>query len=300
MSDIRDDARDGFEATFGYEATGVWSAPGAVTLIGDSAGLSISLAINHRTVVALGLRDDRHVRVASAWADELVEIDLGALSPDALGGWAAHPLGIAWTFGQHGADLAGVPGFDLFIESDVAVGAGLSASGALESAVALALNDSWRLGLDLQTLAGMVKRPATMLGNAVLSDCRPVPLDLAREGLVVLVIDTGVPSAPPRDVDEQRVLDVVAVLGSDGARAVGELIDDPARLTPQLDLALDTTRENGALGARMTGPGRGIALVDEGDLSRILVALDGAFAEHGASQPDTYVMTAGFGARREP
>ena len=49
---------------------------------------------------------------------------------------------------QFGADLAAVPGFDIYIDSDVPVGAGLSSSAAIESAVALALNDVWQLGLD--------------------------------------------------------------------------------------------------------------------------------------------------------
>ncbi len=219
MTDIRDDARDGFEAVFGTAPDGLWSAPGRVNLIGEhtdyNEGFVLPFAIDRRTVVALGVRDDRLVRVASTFADELAEIDLDALAPDALGGWSAYPLGVAWAFSEFGADLAGVPGVDLFIDSDVPVGAGLSSSAAIESAVALALNDVWQLGLDRRTLArvgqraenvavgaptGIMDQSASLLGqadHAVFLDCRSletelVPLGLAEAGLAILVIDTGV------------------------------------------------------------------------------------------------------------
>ncbi|MBX9472556.1 galactokinase [Microcella sp.] len=219
MTDIRDDARDGFEAVFGHAPDGLWSAPGRVNLIGEhtdyNEGFVLPFAIDRRTVIALGARDDRRVRVASTFADELAEIDLDALAPQALDGWSAYPLGVAWAFSEFGADLGAVPGVDLFIDSDVPVGAGLSSSAAIESAVALALNDVWQLGLDRRTLArvgqraenvavgaptGIMDQSASLLGqvdHAVFLDCRSleselVPLGLAEAGLAILVIDTGV------------------------------------------------------------------------------------------------------------
>jgi galactokinase len=219
MTDIRDDTRDGFASVFGAAPDGLWSAPGRVNLIGEhtdyNEGFVLPFAIDRRTVVALGVRDDRRVRVASTFADEMAEIDLDALSPDALSGWSAYPLGVAWAFSEFGGDLAAVPGVDLFIDSDVPVGAGLSSSAAIESAVALALNDVWQLGLDRRTLArvgqraenvavgaptGIMDQSASLLGeadHAVFLDCRTleselVPLGLAEAGLAILVIDTGV------------------------------------------------------------------------------------------------------------
>lgn len=219
MTDIRDDTRDGFATVFGAAPDGLWSAPGRVNLIGEhtdyNEGFVLPFAIDRRTVVALGVRDDRRIRVASTFADEMAEIDLDALSPDALSGWSAYPLGVAWAFSEFGGDLAAVPGVDLFIDSDVPVGAGLSSSAAIESAVALALNDVWQLGLDRRTLArvgqraenvavgaptGIMDQSASLLGqadHAVFLDCRTleselVPLGLAEAGLAILVIDTGV------------------------------------------------------------------------------------------------------------
>jgi galactokinase len=219
--DIRDDARAAFAETFGYEPTGLWSAPGRVNLIGEHTdyndGFVLPFAINRRTIVALGAHPEqhRHLRVASSYADEIAEIDLTELAADALHGWAAYPLGVAWALSEFGADLAAVPGVDLFIESDVPVGAGLSSSAAIESAVALALNDAWHLGLTRETLArvgqraenvavgvptGIMDQSASLLGRpgaAVFLDCRSldaelIDLDLDAAGLVVLVMDTGV------------------------------------------------------------------------------------------------------------
>jgi galactokinase len=386
MTDLREEVRDNFLAQFGYPAEGVWSGPGRVNLIGEhtdyNEGFVLPFAINRRTVVALGVRTDRVARVASSFADEVVEIDLAQLSPENLHGWSAYPLGLAWALGQMGADLAAVPGFDIFVDSTVPVGAGLSSSAAIESAVALALNDAWRLGLDRRTLArvgqlsenvavgaptGIMDQSASLLGrrdSAVFLDCRSldaeiIPLGLEAAGLELVIIDTGVAHAHAsggyaarrasceagaralgvsalRDVtvadlpkarellddetfrrvrhvvtEDQRVLDTVRTLREFGPTAIGDLLDASHRSmrddfeisVPELDLAVETVQANGAIGARMTGGGFGgsaIALVPRDAISRISVAIDGAFAEHGYSQPDVFTVTASDGATREP
>ncbi len=385
MSDTRDKVADNFEALYGEPPLGVWSAPGRVNLIGEhtdyNEGFVLPFAINRRTVVALGLRDDALIRVASSHADELVELAIADLSPDHLRGWSAYPLGVAWALGQHGADLAAVPGVNLMIESTVPIGAGLSSSAAIECAVALALNDVWQLGFDRPALArvgqlaenravgaptGIMDQSASLLGrhdHAVFLDCRSlesqlVPLGLEAAGLELLVIDTGVthdhasggyaarrasceagaaamgvralrdlavddlPRA--RDVlddetfrrvrhivtENQRVLDTVETLRSEGPLAIGALLDashislrdDFEISVPQLDLAVETAQANGAIGARMTGGGFGgaaIALLARDNVSRVQVAIDGAFAEHGFGQPTMFTVSASDGALRE-
>jgi galactokinase len=385
MSDLRDEAAEAFAEIFGYEPNGIWSAPGRVNLIGEHTdyndGFVLPFAIDRRTVVALGTRDEPIARVGSSFADELVEIPLAELSPEHLSDWSAYPLGIAWALTQFGADLAAVPGFDIFIVSDVPVGAGLSSSHALESAVGLALNEIWQLGLDRQTLArvaqvtenqvvgaptGIMDQSASLLGeqdSALFLDCRSldyriIPLGLEAADLAVLIIDTGVKHehatggyaerrascelgarlmgvATLRDLtaddlprarevlddvtfrrvrhvvtENQRVLDTVAALETTGPRSIGELLDASHRSmrddfeisVPELDLAVETALENGAIGARMTGGGFGgsaIALVARDDVSRIQVAIDGAFAEHALSVPDTFLVTPSKGAVRD-
>jgi galactokinase len=385
MSDIRDDAKRGFAESFGAEPVGTWSAPGRVNLIGEHTdyndGFVLPLAIDRRTVLALGTREDRVIRVGSAFADEVAEIRLDELSPEALSGWAAYPLGVAWAFGRFGVDLAAVPGVDLFLESDVPVGAGLSSSAALECAVSLALNEVWQAGLDRRTLArlgqlaeneavgaptGIMDQSAVLLGrrdSAVFLDCRSleskvVPLGFAAAGLELVIMDTGVSHSHAtggyaerrasceagaaalgarslRDVtvddlprarqllddvtfrrvrhvvtENQRVLDTVRVLETEGPAAIGELLDashvsmrdDFEISVPELDLAVETAQQNGAIGARMTGGGFGgaaIALIPSDARSRLQVAIDGAFAEHGFSIPETFAVSAADGAIRD-
>ncbi|HEX4401295.1 MAG TPA: galactokinase [Galbitalea sp.] len=385
MNDLRDEATEAFTEVFGYEPNGIWSAPGRVNLIGEHTdynnGFVLPFAIDRRTVIALGVRTETVARVGSSFTDEVVEIPLGELSPEHLAGWSAYPLGVAWALTQFGADLAAVPGFDIFVVSDVPVGAGLSSSAALESAVGLALNDVWQLGLDRQTLArvaqisenqvvgaptGIMDQSASLLAerdSAVFLDClsldsRIIPLGLEAAELAVLIIDTGVAHehasggyaerrascelgaklmgvaslrelttddlSRAREVlddvtfrrvrhvvtEDQRVLDTVAALETTGPRSVGELLDASHRSmrddfeisVPELDLAVETAIENGAIGARMTGGGFGgsaIALVATSDISRVQVAIDGAFAEHAFGIPDTFIVTPSNGAVRD-
>lgn len=382
MSDIRDDTKNGFTEIFGYEPDGLWSAPGELILLGDDSdyadGYVLSIAIDRRTVVAVGVRKDRKLRVASTEADEIAEISLDSLEPEHVHGWAAYPLGVAWAFGQFGADLSAVPGLDVFIDSDVPVGVGLGSSSALEAAVAVALNDAWQLSLDTLSLARVSQRAeksvvgrVTGLGDhiptllaeddhAVLFDSRsldsdPIPLGFVDNGLVILVMDTGVEASPDlarerfeereqavdsldvpslRDMspkrlpdfrdqlsetvyrrvqhivnENQRVLDVARTLRQEGPQLIGDILtasqaslrDDYGITSKEVDLAIDTALGNGALGARAIGLGLSgtvYALVSSDDLSLLLVALDGAFSEHGYSAPATYVVHASRGAVR--
>src|SRR6478736_1709643 len=102
-----------FTALAGAAPAGVWSAPGRVNLIGEhtdyNEGFVLPFAIPHRTVAAVGLRDDARIRVVSTFSDETVEVgidELDGLFPTlrraqgpseeapAVPEWAAYPLGV--------------------------------------------------------------------------------------------------------------------------------------------------------------------------------------------------------------
>ena len=385
MTDIRDDVTETFGRVFGQAPLGLWSAPGRANLIGEhtdyNEGFVLPFAINRRTVLGLAPRDDGMLRIASGFADELAELPLASLDPAQLQGWSAYPMGVAWALGQFGADLGAVPGADLYLESTVPVGAGLSSSAALLCAVAVALDEVWQLGFDRTTLArvgqlaenkavgaptGIMDEAASLFGrrdSAVFLDCRtieaqPVELGFAEAGLELLVMDTGVSHSHAtggyaqrrascergaaalgvpalRDVtvddlpraqqllddetfrrvrhivtENQRVLDTVRTLREEGPLAIGQLLDashvsmrdDFEISVPELDLAVEVAQANGAIGARMTGGGFGgaaIALVPSDALSRVQVAIDGAFAEHGFAQPEQFTVVPSDGAGRD-
>ncbi|KQO94481.1 galactokinase [Leifsonia sp. Leaf264] len=385
MADLHTRVTGHFTELYGRRPAGVWSAPGRVNLIGEhtdyNAGFVFPFAINRRTVLALAPREDRILRVASSFAAEPVSISLDDLAPEALHGWSAYPLGVAWALGQFGAPLGSLTGADVFLDSDVPVGAGLSSSAAIESAMAVALSDLWRLDLDHHTLAkvgqlaenrvvgaptGIMDQSASLLGRTdagVFLDCRSfvsevIPLGFDAAGLEVLVIDTKVSHAHAtggyaarrasceagakalgaetlRDVqmsdlaeaaellddetfrrvrhivtENQRVLDTVRTLRSDGPRAIGSLLDashasmrdDFEISTPELDLAVEASRSAGAIGARMTGGGFGgsaIALVADADLPAVRAAVLAAFDAAGFGTPELFTVRAAQGASRE-
>lgn len=234
MTTTQDTARALFADLTGRTPEGVWSAPGRVNLIGEHTdyndGFVLPFAIPHRTVAAVGRRDDRRIRVASTFADEPVEVsldDLDDLFPTPTGTaprvpeWAAYPLGVAWALRQAdgiSTSAAAGTGLDIAIASDVPVGAGLSSSAAIEGATASALNDLWDAGLDRIALArvgrtaeneavgaptGIMDQMASMLGEpdaAIFLDCRSldanlVQVGIAEAGLAILVMDTRVKHA---------------------------------------------------------------------------------------------------------
>lgn len=218
-SELTSAAQAGFFARYGAAPDGVWSAPGRVNLIGEhtdyNAGFVLPFAIDRRTAAAVGIRSDRRVAISSTFAAHPIELAITEIRPDNLTGWSAYPLGIIWALGQHGVDLDAVSGVSIHIDSRVPVGAGLSSSAAIESSVAVALNELWGLGLDRQTLAkvgqlaenkavgaptGIMDQSAVLLGrqdSAVFLDCRSltaevIDLGFAAADLAVLVIDTRV------------------------------------------------------------------------------------------------------------
>lgn len=388
MSTTEHDVITNFIELTGHAPEGIWSAPGRVNLIGEhtdyNEGFVLPFAIDRRTRAAVGLRADGTIRVTSTFDDTSVQFELAALdaarAAGEITGWSAYPLGVAWALGQHGADLSRVSGVDILIDSTVPVGAGLSSSAAIESSVALALNDLWSLGFTREKLAkvgqlaenevvgaptGIMDQSASLLGatdSAVFLDCRSldaevVPLGLAKAELSILVMDTRVShshatggyserraaceagaaamgASSLRDVnvtdldrakellddvtyrrvrhvvtENQRVLDTVRALSNEGPLAIGALLDashvsmrDDFEISiPELDLAVETARDNGAIGARMTGGGFGgaaIALVPHALVTTVETAVHAAFAAAGFTAPVTFTVTPSRGAER--
>ncbi len=205
--------RSEFRRRFGRSAR-LFLAPGRVNLIGEHTdyndGFVLPLAIDRCTVVAAAPRADRIVRAWSAAMNAEVLVNLQDPPRARRGTFGDFVEGMARILEETGARLGGA---DLFIESDVPSGAGVSSSAALEIAVGLSL-----LAVSGETLApeklalagqraeheyvgtncGIMDQLVVALGrrgHALLLDCRSLdhellPLDEARA--VLLVSDTRV------------------------------------------------------------------------------------------------------------
>ena len=202
-----------FRRVFGFEADGVWAAPGRVNLIGEhtdyNEGLVLPFAIAEQTEAAISPRSDGHIRICSAQnPGEVSELKVSGLTPGLPSGWAAYVAGVPWA-------LESDQGFDVAIDSSVPVGSGLSSSAALMCAVGLGINEMFDLGFSRREIARRTQRTeneyvgaptggmdqiASLLGtagHAILFDVRAdtteqVPFDPAAAGYDVLVVDSMV------------------------------------------------------------------------------------------------------------
>lgn len=206
-----------FEAVHGARPSGVWAAPGRVNLIGEHTdyndGFVLPIALPHTVKVTARRREDARVRLYSAQGDgTITELALDGLTPGVVTSWAAYPAGVFWALAEAGHAVGGA---DLFFDSTVPTGAGLSSSAALECATAAALNDLYGLGLSAPQLALLAQRaenafvgvPCGVMDQMASACCtdgaalfldtrtleqRHVPLDLEAAGFRLLVIDTRV------------------------------------------------------------------------------------------------------------
>jgi galactokinase len=109
--------------------------------------------------------------------------------------------------------------------------------------------------------------------------------------------------------ENARVLEAVKVLRTGRIAALAPLLDashssmryDFEITVPQVDLAIETARTSGALGARMTGGGFGgciIALVPAGEAERIGHEIAQSFATKGYGPPAHFTTVPSAGAQR--
>jgi galactokinase len=94
-----------------------------------------------------------------------------------------------------------------------------------------------------------------------------------------------------------RIADLSPLLDASHA----SMRDDFEITVPTVDLAVETARRAGALGARMTGGGFGgciVGLLPAGQFDRVFAEVADAFAEAGFAPPAAFVAVPSAGARR--
>jgi galactokinase len=278
--DLAGRVADGYATRFGARPAGIWFAPGRVNLIGEhtdyNQGFVLPFALSAGVVAAAGAGSagtgsagTRSAGTGSAgtgsagtgsanagsgtlavWSrqeDAAVTVALDGLRPGSLRGWAAYPVGMAWSLAAAGYRIGDA---SVAVDSDLAIGAGLSSSAALDCAVGLALTELNGLDVPRPELAalasraendftgaptGIMDQSAALLcqaGHALLLDCRSgatqaVPLDPDAAGLVLLVIDTGVRHALTDGRYAARRRSCEAAAQALGVPSLRQLTDEP-------------------------------------------------------------------------
>src|ERR1700737_3905628 len=182
-------ARNGFRQALCYPPGAVAVAPGRMNIIGEhtdyNEGFVLPAAIDRHVAVALRLRRDGRVALRSDRYQAAINLD--ALPSRRQGNWGDYLVGVAREIDKHHG--AG-PGFDVFVASDLPVGSGLSSSGALEVAAAVAMLAARGIEMPALEIARLCQTAENVFvgartgimdqftalkargGNAILLDCR--------------------------------------------------------------------------------------------------------------------------------
>src|SRR5438552_17955636 len=187
-------ARAGFRQAFGYPPGAVAVAPGRMNIIGEhtdyNEGYVLPAAIDRHLAVALRLRRDSQIAMRSDRFQATVHLD--GLPSRRQGNWTDCLVGVACEIDQ---ERGRGPGLGVFVASDLPVGSGLSSSGALEVASAVAMLAARGIEMPVLEIArlcqaaenGFVGARTGIMdqftalkargGNAMLLDCRSLEDD---------------------------------------------------------------------------------------------------------------------------
>ena len=201
-----------FNEKFAGEAS-VFRSPGRINIIGEhtdyNEGFVLPAAIDKSIYVAISKRTDKQVNLFSGEFNEHFTTDIDNIKPASIQ-WPNYILGVIDQLQKQGITISG---FNLVIDGDVPIGAGLSSSAAVECAVVFALNEIFDLGLSRMKMVplaqkaehvfagvncGIMDQFASMFGkkdNAIKLDCRSleyeyVPINLT--GYKIILFNTNV------------------------------------------------------------------------------------------------------------
>ncbi|WP_226531201.1 galactokinase [Microbacterium paraoxydans] len=286
-----------------------WALRQAAT--GDDAISGVDIAIASDVPVGAGLSSSAAIEGATASAlDELWGTDLNGTALARIGRRAENeavgaPTGIM----DQMASMLGAPDTALFLDCR-SLQTELVPLGIVEAGLAILVIDT-RVK-HAHSTGGYrdrrvsCERGAAALGVPALRDVSIAELTRAQERMD----DETFRRARHIVTENQRVVDTVRTLRSDGARAIGDLLiashasmrDDFEISTPELDTAVDTARDAGALGARMTGGGFGgaaIALIEQDAVDTVSDAVHRAFSASGFDAPHLFTVSPSAGPRRD-
>lgn len=145
-----------FAQVFGKEPLVCARAPGRIEFIGNhtdyNGGLVMGVAVDKGVTVSLAPRADTSISLATSHGERPAVADIADIRP--LSGpesWCNYVLGVAKALMEQGMNAS--KGFDIYVESDLPSGAGLSSSAALELSTGLGLAKLYNFTIDKATLA---------------------------------------------------------------------------------------------------------------------------------------------------
>ena len=201
-----------FKEVFAGEAT-AFRSPGRINIIGEhtdyNEGFVLPAAIDKSIYVAISKRTDNQINLFAGDFNESFTTETGHIKPASIQ-WPNYILGVVDQLQKQGHAISG---FNLVIDGDIPIGAGLSSSAALECAVVFALNEIFELKLSRMQMVplaqqaehvfagvncGIMDQFASMFGkkdHAIKLDCRSltyeyVPINLA--GYKIILFNTNV------------------------------------------------------------------------------------------------------------
>lgn len=202
-----------FGRQFGSEATLVFRSPGRINLIGEhtdyNEGFVLPAAVDRYVQVAASKRNDDTISLFAIQFNEAFEVHIDDIKP-IEDSWTNYVLGVVDQLIKRGYTIGG---FNMVVDGDVPVGAGLSSSAAIECAVCSALNELFGLNIEKFDIVkicqiaehtypgvkcGIMDQFASVFGkkdHALKLDCRSldyeeVPLKL--EGYKIVLLNTNV------------------------------------------------------------------------------------------------------------
>jgi galactokinase len=200
-------------------------SPGRINIIGEhtdyNSGFVMPAAIDKAIYIAISKRQDQEIHLYSESYQQAFQTVLSAVEISDTA-WANFILGVVDQITKKGYEIGG---FNLYIDGDVPLGAGLSSSAAVECATAHAISQLFSLSISKMDLAfiaqkaehtfagvncGIMDQFASVFGkkdHAVVLDCksmeyRYVPLNL--EGHKLLLINSNVKHSLAESAYNQR------------------------------------------------------------------------------------------------